>query len=83
MLKRYNFAALRLNPGRNLALIASLGLMWIVSFYFYGMSASRMGHTGVESWDGLYSFPWPSWWETCGACGAMNGPGRRQWLADA
>ncbi len=52
MFKGRNFAVLRLNLGRNLALIASMGLMWIGSFYLYGMGAARMGR-----WGGILGWP--------------------------
>ncbi len=52
MFKRGTFPALRLELGRNLGLIAGMGLMWIGSFYFYGMGAARMGR-----WGGILGWP--------------------------
>lgn len=52
MLRRRNLGALRLELGRNLALMASMGLIWIGSFYLYGMGATRMGR-----WGGILGWP--------------------------
>lgn len=52
MFRRRNFGALRLEPGRNLGLMAGMGLMWIGSFYLYGMGAARMGR-----WGGILGWP--------------------------
>jgi L-rhamnose-H+ transport protein len=45
--RRRNLAFFRLDPTRNLALVASMALMWIGSFYLYGMGAARMGRWGA------------------------------------
>jgi L-rhamnose-H+ transport protein len=51
MFKRRNFGELWLDLGRNLGLIAGMALIWIGSFYFYGMGAARMGRLGgVLGW---------------------------------
>ncbi len=52
MFKRRSFGALRLEPLRNLGLTAGMGLMWIGSFYLYGMGAARMGR-----WGGILGWP--------------------------
>ena len=52
MFRRRNFAALRLELSRNLALMAGMALIWIGSFYLYGMGAARMGH-----WGGILGWP--------------------------
>jgi L-rhamnose-H+ transport protein len=52
MIKGRNFGVLRLEPGRNLALMGCMGLMWIGSFYLYGMGAARMGR-----WGGILGWP--------------------------
>jgi L-rhamnose-H+ transport protein len=50
--KRRNFGVFRLELSRNLGLMASMGLMWIGSFYLYGMGAARMGR-----WGGILGWP--------------------------
>jgi L-rhamnose-H+ transport protein len=52
MFKRGNWGALRFEPARNLGLMAAMGLMWIGSFYLYGMGAARMGR-----WGGILGWP--------------------------
>ncbi len=52
MFKRRSFGALRLDLARNLGLTSSMGLMWIGSFYLYGMGAVRMGR-----WGGILGWP--------------------------
>ncbi len=52
MFRHRNFATLGLEPARNLGLIAGMGLMWIGSFYLYGMGAARMGR-----WGGILGWP--------------------------
>jgi L-rhamnose-H+ transport protein len=52
VLKKRNLAQLRLEWGRNLGLIALMALLWIGSFYFYGMGAARLGR-----WGGILGWP--------------------------
>jgi len=50
-IKRRNLGLVRLESIRNLALVAAMALMWIGSFYFYGMGAARMGRWGaIAGW---------------------------------
>jgi L-rhamnose-H+ transport protein len=52
MLNRRNWGVFRLDLGRNLGLMAGMGLIWIGSFYLYGMGAVRMGR-----WGGILGWP--------------------------
>jgi L-rhamnose-H+ transport protein len=45
--KRRNVGLIRLESVHNLALVAAMALMWIGSFYLYGMGAARMGRWGA------------------------------------
>lgn len=47
ILKRSNLALLAREFPRNLGLVAAMSLMWIASFYLYGMGAARMGQWGA------------------------------------
>ena len=47
MARSRNFSLFRLEPVRNLALVASMALIWIGSFYLYGIGAARMGRWGA------------------------------------
>jgi L-rhamnose-H+ transport protein len=47
MARRRNAALFRKSTAFNLALVAAMALMWIASFYLYGMGAARMGRWGA------------------------------------
>ena len=72
MFKGRNFGALRLELGRNLGLIAAMGLMWIGSFYFYGMGAARLG-----KWGGILG--WPLFISVAILVGNLWGLSRGEW----
>jgi L-rhamnose-H+ transport protein len=73
MFNRRNFGELRLNFGRNLGLIASMALLWIGSFYFYGMGAARLGR-----WGGILG--WPLFISLAIMVGNLWGLWRGEWI---
>lgn len=52
MLRRGNLGDFRRELGRNTGLIALMALLWIGSFYLYGMGAARLG-----KWGGIVGWP--------------------------
>ena len=52
MLRRGNLRVFASGFGRNVGLMALMALMWIASFYIYGMGAARMGR-----WGGIIGWP--------------------------
>jgi len=51
MARRGNLGALARHPARNFGCIAIMSILWIGSFYLYGMGAARMGSWGpVVGW---------------------------------
>jgi L-rhamnose-H+ transport protein len=52
MAKRGNLRDIRYELGRNTGLIALMSLLWIGSFYLYGMGAARLG-----KWGGIIGWP--------------------------
>jgi L-rhamnose-H+ transport protein len=73
MVKRRNFGALRLEAPRNFVLIAGMALMWIGSFYLYGMGAARMGR-----WGGILG--WPLFISLAIIVGNLWGLRRGEWV---
>jgi L-rhamnose-H+ transport protein len=52
MLRRNNFRELGAEFPRNARLVALMALMWIGSFYLYGLGAARLGR-----WGGIVGWP--------------------------
>jgi L-rhamnose-H+ transport protein len=72
IVRRRNMGMLRQNLGRNVLLMASMGLMWIGSFYLYGMGAARMGR-----WGGILG--WPLFISLAIMVGNLWGLSRGEW----
>lgn len=74
MVRRGNAALLRRDLVRNVGLTAAMALMWIGSFYLYGMGAGRMGY-----WGGIIG--WPLFISLAILAGNLWGLWRGEWAS--
>jgi L-rhamnose-H+ transport protein len=74
MLRRGNARLFAADFPRNVALIGSMALLWIGSFYLYGMGAARLGR-----WGGIIG--WPLFISLAILVGNLWGLGRGEWAA--
>jgi L-rhamnose-H+ transport protein len=72
--RRKTFASLKNDLGRNLGLIALMSLLWIGSFYLYGLGAARMGSWGLV-------VGWPLFISLAILIGNVLGLWRGEWRA--
>jgi len=72
ILRRRTAGLFARRAGRNLTLIAAMGLSWIGSFYLYGMGAARLGR-----WGGIIG--WPLFISLAILVGNLWGIGRGEW----
>ena len=74
MLRRGNLRLWAAELPRNTALIGLMALLWIGSFYLYGMGAARLGR-----WGGIVG--WPLFISLAILVGNLWGLGRGEWSA--
>jgi L-rhamnose-H+ transport protein len=74
MLRRGNVRQLADDLPRNVALIALMALLWIGSFYLYGVGAARLG-----DWGGIVG--WPLFISVAIVVGNLWGLARGEWAA--